>query len=82
MLDGIEFLSVLVLGLAVMLDRLDTARTLAEFLNVSLAAVRKWTRFALPHIKVGRCTRYDRESVLRWMQTRQQQNGHGGGEAA
>jgi excisionase family DNA binding protein len=51
---------------------LDTARELAKFFKVSLAAVRKWTRTTdIPRIKAGRAVRYDRVAVLEWLQARQ-----------
>jgi excisionase family DNA binding protein len=51
--------------------RLDTAKSLAEFLNVSLAAVRKWTRLTdMPRVKIGRSVRFQRESVLEWTRRR------------
>jgi excisionase family DNA binding protein len=53
-------------------QELDTARDLAKFLKLSLAAVRKWTRTTdIPHIKAGRAVRYDRAAVLNWLRARQ-----------
>lgn len=53
------------------IEHLDTAKTLADFLKVSVPAIRKWTRFGLPHIRCGRVVRYNREAVLAYLQERQ-----------
>jgi excisionase family DNA binding protein len=45
--------------------KLDNARELAHFLNVSVAAVRKWIRLnTIPVLRLGRSCRYDRAAVL------------------
>lgn len=46
-------------------ERLDTAQSLAAFLNCSTAKIRKDTRLKkLPIIRVGRAVRFDREAVI------------------
>jgi excisionase family DNA binding protein len=68
------------------MHQLDRAQTLAEFLAVSVAAVRKWTRTTdMPRVKIGRAVRYDRSAVLAWLAARgTRKNGKGkeGGEEA
>ena len=55
--------------------QIDTPPELAKFLKISLALVRKWTRLTdIPHIKVGRVVRFDRNEVLAWLKARQLQN--------
>jgi excisionase family DNA binding protein len=45
---------------------LDTAQSLAKFLNVSTAYIRKLTRLnKLPVVRIGRAVRFDRAAVLR-----------------
>ena len=59
-----------------MLDaaKLDTAKSLAAFLQCSIAKVRKDTRLTdLPRLKFGRSVRYDRTEVLAWLRARQEQ---------
>jgi excisionase family DNA binding protein len=44
---------------------LDTAQSLAKFLNVSTAYIRKLTRLnKLPVIRIGRAVRFDRAAIL------------------
>ena len=51
------------------LDSLDTAPSLAKFLNVSVACIRKYTRTTdMPVVRIGAAVRYDRMSVLTWLQ--------------
>ena len=53
------------------LEQLDTAETLARFLNVSVACVRKYTITTdIPCLRVGRAGRFDRAAVVAWLQTR------------
>ena len=52
-------------GVAVSESQLDTAESLAKFLNISVAYVRKLTRLnKLPVVRIGRAVRFDRASVL------------------
>lgn len=52
-------------------DRLDTAQTLADFLRLSKAAIRKYSRDPnFPKIKINRAVRFDRQSVLAYLQSR------------
>ena len=47
---------------------LDTSKTLADFLNVSNAQIRKMCRTTnIPVIRVGCSVRFDREAVLEWL---------------
>lgn len=61
-------------------SNLDTASDLAQFLNVSLAAIRKWTRTTdLPRVQVSRrAIRFERAEVLAWLKARQVRNGKEG----
>jgi excisionase family DNA binding protein len=53
--------------------QLDTAISLAAFLNVSVAYVRKLTRtHAISFIKIGRAVRFERERVLAELKQKQQ----------
>ena len=56
---------------------LDTAATLADFLNVSVAYVRKLTRLnQVPVIRIGRRTvRFNRETVLRALEEKMEVGG-------
>lgn len=57
---------------------LCTAKDLAKFLGGSVAKVRKDTRLtALPKIYIGTSVRYDREQVLSWLRSRQEQERNG-----
>jgi hypothetical protein len=50
---------------------LDTAFSLAKFLNVSVACIRKHTRLTdMPVVRIGHAVRYDRQAVLAWLQQR------------
>ncbi|MBM4259452.1 MAG: helix-turn-helix domain-containing protein [Deltaproteobacteria bacterium] len=50
------------------MENLDTAKTLANFLGVSVAKIRKDTRLTdLPRVRIGRTVRYDRSEVLTWL---------------
>lgn len=51
--------------------RLISALELSRYLGVSLAAVRKWTRKGLPHVRAGRLVRYQVAEVIAHL--RQQQ---------
>lgn len=54
-------------------ERLDTAQSLAKFLNISVAAIRKWTRTCkLPVVHIGRAVRFDHAVILRALQNKQQ----------
>jgi excisionase family DNA binding protein len=56
-------------------DRLLTAREVAELLSVPVSWVRQESRAdRIPHLRLGRYVRYDREAVLAWLE--QQQCGH------
>jgi excisionase family DNA binding protein len=51
-------------------DRLLTAAEVAELLSVPLSWVRQETQAErLPHLKLGRYRRYEREAVLAWLET-------------
>ncbi len=56
-----------------MSDRLLEAKDVAELLNVPESWVREQTRRpdaeAIPHIRLGRYVRFDREAVLAWLET-------------
>lgn len=55
--------------------QLDTAYSLAQFLNVSVACIRKYTRLTnIPVVRIGHAVRYDRTAVLAWLRDRQQQH--------
>ena len=46
---------------------LDTAESLAKFLNCGVSKIRKDTKKGLPCIRFGRLVRYDRERVLKYL---------------
>ena len=53
------------------METLDTADTLAKFLKVTRACIRKWTISTdIPLIRCGRLVRYDRGEVLTWLRAR------------
>jgi excisionase family DNA binding protein len=55
------------------IQQLDDARSLAQFLNVSVACIRKYTRLTnMPRLRVGRAVRFHRQEVLNWLEARQQ----------
>ncbi len=55
-----------------MLDLLDF-KEVATYLRVSPGTIRVWTSTGrIPVLRVGRCTRYSREEIDRWVQ---KQNG-------
>jgi len=53
--------------------RLWTDKEVAEFLNVSLASVRRWrlTHFGPPFYRVGANIRYDPGLCAEWLKSRQ-----------
>jgi len=52
-------------------DRLDTAQTLADFLRLSKAAIRKYSRDPnSPKIKINRSVRFDRQAIIAYLQNR------------
>lgn len=54
-------------------EKLDTAQSLADFLNISKACIRKYTRLTdIPRVNIGHAVRYNRQAVLTWLQQRQQ----------
>jgi excisionase family DNA binding protein len=49
-------------------DRLLTAREVAELLSVPESWVRQESRAGrIPHLRLGRYVRYDRDAVLGWL---------------
>ena len=56
-----------------MTDRLLEAGEVAELLNVPVSWVREQTRRpdgeAIPHLRLGRYVRFEREVVLAWLET-------------
>ncbi len=47
-----------------------TIEQLAEFLKVNNSIIRYWIRMkTLPHIKLGRQTRFDPEDIIKWLST-------------
>lgn len=50
---------------------IDTASSLAKFLKLSPATIRKKTKLGeIPRLQLGRAVRYDRADVLRHLQKR------------
>jgi len=50
------------------MDSLWTIKELCEFLKVSESVVRYWMRMKmLPHIKLGKQTRFDPVDIRRWL---------------
>jgi len=51
-------------------ELLDTAQV-AEWLHVAESTVRKWVHYGfIPHVKVGRCVRFQEEDIEKWMKER------------
>jgi excisionase family DNA binding protein len=51
-------------------DRLLTAAEVAEYLSVPVTWVRSETRAErMPHVKLGKYRRYERDAVLDWLAT-------------
>ena len=43
----------------------------AEWLNVKESTIRKWTHYGfIPHVKLGRCVRFQECEIERWLQER------------
>jgi excisionase family DNA binding protein len=54
-------------------ELLKTAEV-AKLLNVSQSTIRKWVHYGfIPHAKLGRCVRFNREDIERWVQERTEQ---------
>ena len=54
-----------------MQQQLETAKSLADYLGVSLAKVRKDCRTTdIPRVKIGRSVRFDRTEVLLWLRAK------------
>ena len=61
-------------------NRLDTAATLAEFLSVSIAYVRKLTRLnKLPVVRIGRRVLIRQEALQNWIRQAEQGEREGPG---
>jgi excisionase family DNA binding protein len=58
---------------------MKTVKEIADFLRVSVPAVRKWQKKGLPFLKAGRCTRFDQAEVLAWLKAQQEKRRNGGG---
>jgi len=51
-------------------ELLKTAEV-AQWLNVAESTIRKWVHYGfIPHVKLGRCVRFVREDVEKWLQER------------
>lgn len=51
-------------------ELLNTAQV-AEWLNVKESTIRKWTHYGfIPHVKLGRCVRFQESEIERWLQER------------
>ena len=51
-------------------ELLNTAQV-AEWLNVSESTIRKWVHYGfIPYVKIGRCVRFIREDIEKWLQER------------
>ena len=65
-----------------MLEKLDKAAELAEYLNVSIHELRKLARTTnMPCFRIGRSMRFDRAAVLAWLSTRGQRSSAGANAA-
>ena len=52
------------------MESLWTIKELGKFLKVSESVVRYWMRTkALPHIKLGKHTRFDPDDIIKWLTT-------------
>lgn len=52
------------------MENLWRAEELANFLNVTTASIRAWTLQGMPHYKLGRSVRFDKDKVLEWFAAR------------
>ena len=53
------------------IDKLLTTAQVAEWLNVSESTIRKWVHYGfIPYVKIGRCVRFIREDIEKWLQER------------
>lgn len=44
-------------------------RSLSEFLKLPVRTIYQWTyQNKVPHIKLGRCLRFDPETILEWLE--------------
>ena len=58
-------------GMEVRIEKkLLKAEKLAEAVDCSVAAVRRWTLEGCPVVKLGRLRRYRLEDMLRWLEQR------------
>lgn len=51
-------------------ERLFTAEKLAQTLDCSLAAIRRWTLEGCPVVRLGRLRRYRLNDMLAWLEQR------------
>ena len=50
-------------------NQILTVQDLKEFLNISEATIYKWKRERrLPYIKIGRTLRFDKNSIIQWIE--------------
>jgi len=53
------------------MEQLLTAKELAAWLNVPGQTVYLWvSQRKIPHLKIGKCVRFDREEIRRWLGAR------------
>jgi excisionase family DNA binding protein len=46
-----------------------TTTEVAKWLKVAESTIRKWVHYGfIPHVKLGRCVRFIREDVEKWLQ--------------
>jgi excisionase family DNA binding protein len=47
------------------------SKEVAEWLNMKESTIRKWTHYGfIPHIKIGRCVRFQERDIEKWLQER------------
>jgi len=47
------------------------AAQVAEWLSVKESTIRKWVHYGyIPHVKLGRCMRFQESEIERWLQER------------
>ncbi len=53
------------------MDRLLTTEEIAGYLQISPRTIESWVwRKKIPHIKIGRCVRFDLEQIQEWLKVK------------
>jgi excisionase family DNA binding protein len=55
-------------------EELLKSSEVAKLLNVSESTIRKWVHYGfIPHLKLGRCVRFNKEDIEKWLVERSEQ---------